>query len=314
MSFWQPTAPCTPDACVPAAAGPVAPARAAARLAVLAAVFCAGVALVPAVARLPAAPRDRLVRLWCRALVRCAGVRARFTGTAPRDGGLLLVANHISWLDIPLLAAVRPARMLAKREIRDWPVAGRIAALGGTLFITRDRPRALPGTVAGIAEALRAGSAAAAFPEGSTWCGRGQGTFRRAVFQAAVDAGVPVQPVRITYRLAAGEPSTVPAFVGGDTLAASLWRVAAARGVTAEVRVLAPLTDHEGGRRTLAGAAQAAVVPLATAARDDHAPGTGHVPAPRDPAPRPVAVRPRYLPRPASRASRVRESTSAARS
>ncbi|MYR55961.1 1-acyl-sn-glycerol-3-phosphate acyltransferase, partial [Streptomyces sp. SID625] len=74
---------------------------------------------------------------------------------------LLLVANHVSWLDVPLLAAVRPARMLAKREIRRWPLAGRLAAGGGALFIERDRLRALPGTVGRIADALRAGTAVA---------------------------------------------------------------------------------------------------------------------------------------------------------
>ncbi|MGC3005419.1 lysophospholipid acyltransferase family protein, partial [Streptomyces sp. G35A] len=166
--------------------------------------------------------------------------RVRVVGSAVPTGGLLLVANHISWLDVPLLAAVRPARMLAKSEIRRWPVAGALAARGGVLFIDRDRLRALPDTVARIAGVLRDGAAVAAFPEGSTWCGRAQGHFRRAVFQAALDAAVPVQPVRIRYRDPTGAPATAPAFVGDDTLLASLWRVASVRGLTAEVEVRAP--------------------------------------------------------------------------
>jgi 1-acyl-sn-glycerol-3-phosphate acyltransferase len=216
-----------------------------------------GVALTSLVGRIPAARRDRLVRGWCRAIVRSAGVRVRTTGAAPPSGGLLLVANHISWLDIPLLAAVRPARMLAKTEVSTWPVAGPAAARGGTLFIERDRLRALPDTVATIADALRAGAAVAAFPEGSTWCGRAQGHFRRAVFQAAIDAGVPVQPVRIHYRCADGEASTTPAFVGDDSLLASLWRVASARGLVAEVEVRSAFAaGSHGDRRALAHAAQ----------------------------------------------------------
>jgi 1-acyl-sn-glycerol-3-phosphate acyltransferase len=171
---------------------------------------------------------------------------------------VLLVANHVSWLDIPLLAAVRPARMLAKTEIRQWPVAGALVARGGALFIERDRLRALPGTVARIAGALRDGAAVVAFPEGSTWCGRAHGRFHRAVFQAALDAGVPVQPVRLRY-LQDGEEaaSTTAAFVGEDTLLASLWRVARTRGLVAEVdvRPVIPPGAHPD-RRSLAQAAQ----------------------------------------------------------
>ncbi|CAL9357337.1 lysophospholipid acyltransferase family protein [Streptomyces sp. enrichment culture] len=256
MSPWLPGAPCTPRGCVePAAAAAVVPrtVRAVARLTAVVLLLLAGIALLPLGRRIPA---DQ-VRRWCRWIVRAAGVRVRITGAAVPAGGLLLVANHISWLDVPLLAAVRPARMLAKTEIRSWPVAGPLAARGGVLFIDRDRLRALPDTVARIAGALREGAAVGAFPEGSTWCGRAQGHFRRAVFQAALDAAVPVQPVRIRYRTVRGDPVTAVAFVGDDTLLASLWRVASARGVIAEVEVRAPIPPGDfTDRRALAAAAQ----------------------------------------------------------
>ncbi|MGW1028780.1 lysophospholipid acyltransferase family protein [Streptomyces sp. NPDC002577] len=261
MSVWLPTAPCTPGACVDSARSAAAIPRAVFRLAAVAAVALPGIALFPLVARARLSParRDRLVRGWCRAVVRAAGVRVAITGGEAPTGGVLLVANHISWLDIPLLAAVRPARMLAKTEIRDWPVAGALVARGGTLFIERDRLRALPETVARIAAALRGGAAVVAFPEGSTWCGRARGRFRRAVFQAALDAGVPVQPVRIRYRQHGDTTSTAPAFVGDDGLVASLWRVASARGLVAEVAVLLPLAPGaHPDRRSLALAAESA--------------------------------------------------------
>jgi 1-acyl-sn-glycerol-3-phosphate acyltransferase len=256
MSGWLPSAPCTPGACVePGARSATAVPRAVLRLAGVVALVLAGVVLSPLARWVPA----QWVRRWCRWIVRAAGVRVRITGAAPPTGGLLLVANHISWLDIPLLAAVRPARMLAKTEIRQWPVAGPLAARGGVLFIDRDRLRALPQTVARIAAALRAGAAVTVFPEGSTWCGRAQGRFRRAVFQAALDAGVPVQPVRLHYRFADGPASTAPAFVGDDTLLASVWRVVSARGLVAEVEVrdAIPPGSHPD-RRSLARAAQPA--------------------------------------------------------
>ncbi|MCT9082474.1 lysophospholipid acyltransferase family protein [Streptomyces fulvoviolaceus] len=253
MSVWLPGAPCTPGACVEPTGSVTAVPRAVLRLTAVVVLVVAGVALTPLGGLIPAG----LVRRWCRWIVRAAGVQVRVTGPAAPAGGLLLVANHISWLDIPLLGAVRPARMLAKSEIRQWPVAGPMVARGGVLFIERDRLRALPDTVARIAEALRAGQAVAVFPEGSTWCGRAQGHFRRAVFQAALDAHVPVQPVHIHYRTAHGAASTAPAFVGEDTLFTSLWRVVSARGLVAEVEtrdVIAPGAHPD--RRSLARAAQ----------------------------------------------------------
>ncbi|MBT3155022.1 1-acyl-sn-glycerol-3-phosphate acyltransferase [Streptomyces sp. CHD11] len=267
MSLRPPGAPCTPRGCVDPGAGAAAVPPAVLRLAAVGVLLCAGIALLPLRRRIPAG----VVRGWCRWLVRAAGVRVRIAGTAAPTGGLLLVANHISWLDIPLLAAVRPARMLAKSEIRRWPVAGALAARSGVLFIDRDRPRGLPGTVAALTGILRGGAAVAAFPEGSTWCGRAGGGFRRAVFQAALDAGVPVQPVRIRYVDARGGPATAPAFVGDDTLLASVWRVVSARGVTAEVEVrpAVPAGCHPD-RRALARAAQPPAVPL----REVHRTGT----------------------------------------
>ncbi|MFD1662960.1 lysophospholipid acyltransferase family protein [Streptomyces caeni] len=259
-SAWLPGAPCSPQSCVDATASVAAVPRAVLRLHAVLALVVTGIVCFPAVRRFPVAPGERITRAWCRTVVRAAGVRVRIAGSAPPRGGLLVVANHISWLDVPLLAAVRPGRMLAKTEIRRWPVAGALTARSGALFIDRDRLRALPGTVARIADGLRAGSAVVVFPEGSTWCGRAQGHFRRAAFQAALDAGVPVQPVRLRYRRDAGPASTAPAFVGSDSLLTSLWRVVSARRLVAEVRVMPVLAPDSGtDRRCLARAAERSV-------------------------------------------------------
>lgn len=253
MSVWLPSAPCTPRACVETTGSTTALPLAVLRLVTVLVVLLAGITLCPLGRRVPAG----WVRRWARVIVRAAGVRVRVTGPTAPTGGVLLVANHISWLDIPLLAAVRPARMLAKAEIRQWPVAGALIASSGALFIERDRLRVLPQTIAKITGALREGTAVVAFPEGSTWCGKAQGHFRRAVFQAALDAGVPVQPVYLHYRLTGGAASTAPAFVGEDSLLTSVWRVVSARGLVAEVEVqdaIAPGSHPD--RRALAKAAQ----------------------------------------------------------
>ncbi|MFD3496313.1 lysophospholipid acyltransferase family protein [Streptomyces sp. NPDC058690] len=268
MSVWLPTAPCTPHTCA-GHTGPVRGRFLASALLVAGCTFVlVGVVCFPAVLLLGQALRDRLIRWWAYGVVRAFGVRVRVIGRPqPSAGearaGALVVANHISWLDIPLVAAVLPGRMLAKSDIRRWPVLGTLAALGGTLFVDRDRLRALPTTVRDIAGALRGGSRVVVFPEGSTWCGRGTGgRFRHAAFQAALDAQVDVRPVRITYRTAwPDEPAAgAAAFVGDDPLTASLWRVVTAAGLTAEIQVLPPIpAGTMPGRRALARAAQTAV-------------------------------------------------------
>ncbi|MFI1936267.1 lysophospholipid acyltransferase family protein [Streptomyces purpureus] len=255
MSLWLPTAPCTPAGCA-AHRGTKGRGATAGRLAAGIIAVLAGVLLAPLTALLPAAGRRRLTRLWARWVLRAFGVRIRVTGVPPATGGpLLVVANHISWLDIPLVAAVLPGRMLAKTEVRHWPVLGPLAARGGTLFLDRDRLRALPGTVRQIADALSGGARVIVFPEGSTWCGRAQGRFRPATFQAALDASATVQPVRISYA-----PTGPAAFVGDDPLTASLWRIAATGAITAEIRILPPIpVGRHPDRRSLARAAQHAV-------------------------------------------------------
>ncbi|MGW0392841.1 lysophospholipid acyltransferase family protein [Streptomyces sp. NPDC003042] len=323
MSVWLPTAPCTPEACAAHTGRVAGVPRAVLRLATALALIVLAVLTAPPVRLLPARPRHALVRAWSAALLRALGIRITVHGSSGPEGGRLIVANHISWLDIPLVTAVLPCRMLAKSEIGAWPVLGRLAARAGTLFIERDRIRALPATVGALTRALLAGDRVTVFPEGSTWCGRAQGPFRRAVFQSALDARTPVQPVRLDYRLADGQLAGAPAFVGDDPLTASLWRIARARGVRAEVWLLPRIPPGRyADRRDLAAAAWRAVlgetgrplpagVPVQRQPHPSHAPAgvPGQCPAPsatdRDSAKRPSASVHQWLnPSPASASSR----------
>lgn len=267
MSAWLPVSPCTPPGCATHDGSARHPLTATALLLAGCALTLTGALCTPLALLLGRAARGRVTRGWAYGVVRAFGIRVRVVGRADahRGGpGVLVVANHVSWLDIPLVAAVCPGRMLAKSDIRHWPLLGPLAALGGTLFVERERLRALPATVHALASALRAGARVVVFPEGSTWCGRGPGgRFRPAAFQAAIDAGAAVQPVRIRYLdTPAGRraPAGAAAFVGDDPLAASLWRVVRAAGLTAEIHVLPPIpagSVHD--RRALAGLAQSTV-------------------------------------------------------
>lgn len=267
MSAWLPVSPCTPRGCATHAGSARHPLTATALLLAGCALTLTGALCTPLVLLLGRAARERVTRGWAYGVVRAFGIRVRVVGRADayRGGpGVLVVANHVSWLDIPLVAAVCPGRMLAKSDIRHWPLLGPLAALGGTLFVERERLRALPATVHAVASALRGGARVVVFPEGSTWCGRGPGgRFRPAAFQAAIDAGAAVQPVRIRYLGTPARrraPAGAAAFVGDDPLAASLWRVVRAAGLTAEIQVLPPIpAGSVHGRRALAGLAQSTV-------------------------------------------------------
>jgi 1-acyl-sn-glycerol-3-phosphate acyltransferase len=168
-------------------------------------VLLGGALLVPVLAVLRGTARAALVRALARAALAALGVRVTVRGGTPRPGSLL-VANHVSWLDVVVLLAAAPARLVAKREVRGYPAVGALAAAAGTIFLDRSQPRHLPRLVAEVAAALRAGTSVAVFPEGTTYCGAVGGRWRPAMFQAAIDARVPVVPLRVAYLASAGSP------------------------------------------------------------------------------------------------------------
>ncbi|MFI9049613.1 lysophospholipid acyltransferase family protein [Streptomyces sp. NPDC053427] len=220
-----------------------------------------------------------------RALIAALGIRREGAAdgfTVPAGGpGTLIVVNHISWLDIPALLAVEPVTLLAKREVGGWPVVGGLARRAGTYFIDRSDPRRLPDTVGELTGLLASGRSVAVFPQATTWCTADQGSFRRATFQAALDAGAPVRPVTIDYTQG-GRPGTVAAFCGEDTFVASLRRVLAARALAVRVTAHPALTGEGRDRRELAALAERAVL------GGRRPSGLPEVPAPR-PAPEPAA-------------------------
>jgi 1-acyl-sn-glycerol-3-phosphate acyltransferase len=243
--IWQPVSGCS-DVCRATGDDTVGGGTALVRLVSLCAVLLMGLLVVPIVrgAAAPAVARGVLAAL---------GVRLRCRGALPRPG-TLLVANHVSWLDVVALLAVTPAKVVAKCEVRGWPGIGVLATVLGAVFVDRSRPKSLPATVAEVAGQLRAGRSVAVFPEGTTFCGASRGRFRPAMFQAAVDAGAPVAPVSISYG------STAAAFVGDDTLWSSVRRIAGLRGLTVTLVGAPALRPAEGAdRRVLARAAQASI-------------------------------------------------------
>ncbi|MEG3636894.1 lysophospholipid acyltransferase family protein [Micromonospora palythoicola] len=264
--LWRPSSGCGP-ACLPGPGeAPTIPVlRQLGRAAGLLGMLGLGIGLAALLPALPTQERQAALRGWARTTARACGVRLEVRGRLPRRRALL-VANHVSWWDVLALLAVAPARLVAKQEVRRWPLIGLLARAAGTVFVDRSRPRELPATVGRVASALRSGRSVAVFPEGTTWCGgaascRPANGFRPAMFQAAIDAGAPVVPLRIGYRCGVtGETTTAPAFVGDETLLRSVRRMLAVRTLTVRVDIAAPLHPARAtDRRALARVAESAV-------------------------------------------------------
>lgn len=255
---WLPRALCDAG-CVraegaPAGRPPVVALRATLRLSL-------AVLLVPALPLLaiPLPGRSRVQRGYCRMVLRCLGVRITVSGGPIRNlRGVLVVSGHVSWVDVFAIGAVLPGSFVARADLVDWPAVGILARVMKVIPIERTSLRRLPDVVQTVAARLRAGQTVVAFPEGTTWCGLAYGPFRPAMFQAAVDAGRPVQPLRLTYHHRDGRPSTAAAFVGDDSLLASARRLVTARRTVVHVAVES-LQLPGSDRRDLAARCEAAV-------------------------------------------------------
>jgi 1-acyl-sn-glycerol-3-phosphate acyltransferase len=199
-----------------------------------------------------ATPAQRMQQTgrWCAKMARVLGLQIHGSGES-HAGAVLLVSNHISWLDILAINAVHPARFVSKADVRAWPLLGWLVASGGTLFIERERKRDALRVVHQIADALKQGDTIAMFPEGTTGDGRALLPFHANLLQAAISTATPVQPIALSYIDADSQPSRTVAWVGDTTLASSLWQVVTADGMQAFVTQLPPVPTHDQERRAL---------------------------------------------------------------
>jgi len=202
--------------------------------------------------------RLSLRQRWARSMLDAIGVSLRVEGETIAPGALL-VANHVSWLDILVLASCTPAVFVAKSEVRRWPAIGWLAARAETLFLRRSSGRSLLEVKNRVAELLLEGRAVAYFPEGTTSDGAGVLAFRSGLLQAAVDADRAVQPVAIGYCDGQGKYSAAAAFVDGTTLWQSIVAVCGSERICARIAVAPPLASAGRTRKVLARAARDAV-------------------------------------------------------
>ncbi|MBS0506199.1 MAG: 1-acyl-sn-glycerol-3-phosphate acyltransferase [Proteobacteria bacterium] len=210
--------------------------------------------------RLNADQQQAHVQAWSLGLLACAGVRLQLRGRPVRTGPALLVANHHSWLDIPVLHAARYCRFISKSDVQAWPLVGTLATAAGTLYIRRESRRDALRMVGDMEQALRAGEVLAVFPEGQTGDGRALLPFHANLLQAALAAGAPVQPVGLRFVDGrSGAISRAPSFVGDESFLGSVWRTLKAPGITAVVHFGPPEQAQGRDRRAWSQALQAQV-------------------------------------------------------
>jgi 1-acyl-sn-glycerol-3-phosphate acyltransferase len=200
----------------------------------------------------------RMIRWWSGVLMRVFGFRVVRRGEPLREAALL-VANHVTWMDIELIHSQRMACFVAKSEIARWPLVGWLASRGGTIYHRRGSTESLNHVGTIMVERLRAGLAVAVFPEGGTGTGDHVRTFHARIFQAAIDAQVPTQPVALRFSRG-GVLVTDVGFRGREGFFGNFLRVLGGPPTVAEVFFLEPIAPAQGERRRMAETARARIV------------------------------------------------------
>lgn len=208
------------------------------------------------------ARRESFVRWWSKRLLGIARVEIRLCERCDSAASerVLIVANHVSWLDIFLLNSLQPCHFVAKADIRNWPMIGWMSEKAGTIFLARGKQREVRRIYEGLVHQIQAGRRIAFFPEGTT---ARQGSilpFHANLFEAAIEAQVPIQPFAIRYLNAEGKLQHSVDFLGETTFVESMTAILKSGKITAELSQLPTISTAGAHRREVARAAQLAIV------------------------------------------------------
>jgi 1-acyl-sn-glycerol-3-phosphate acyltransferase len=203
----------------------------------------------------------RTLKTWSRQLLAIFNIGIQIEGHQPArgEGGCLMVANHVSWLDIFVLNAIHPSHFIAKSEVRNWPVIGWLSRRSGTIFIERATRQDTSKINRHVGLLLKQGARIGLFPEGTTTDGKQVGHFHSSLIQPAIDAGARLCPVALLYQDEVGKLSPAAAFIGETTLVQSIWQILRCPQLNAIVVFTPALPAANENRRVLARTAQAAI-------------------------------------------------------
>lgn len=208
----------------------------------------------------PQLPRDdRLhhIQHWARRVLLILQIEIQCDGAPPAARAGLVVANHLSWLDILVIQALMPGVFVAKAEVRRWPLIGAMAQACATIFVQRSSPRSTRAMVDNTAAALAQGYPVVGFPEGTSSDGAGLGVFHTNLFEGAIRAQAHVQTVTLRYVHAqSGLPAEAALFTGNTTLLSSLRKVLASATIRTQVHIGHCIAPDGHTRKSLARQAQ----------------------------------------------------------
>jgi 1-acyl-sn-glycerol-3-phosphate acyltransferase len=198
------------------------------------------------------------IQQWSTRALSLADIRVQVSGHAPVPSTpVLVVCNHISWLDILVMQSVYPVRFVSKADVASWPLVGSLVKGCGTVLIERERRSDVVRVIQIMAKHLRQGEALAVFPEGTTGDTGAHGhsvlRFHANLIQAAIDAQTPIQPWALRYHDEATHQQTHAAdYVGELTLLTSIWRVLRAEPMLAKVHCGESRVHEAGERKAIA--------------------------------------------------------------
>ena len=197
---------------------------------------------------------------WCQGLLSKFKVEVRVEGPPPGPGPFLIVANHISWMDILLIRQLIPGQFIAKEEIALWPVIGPGARRAGTLFISRNKLSSLRATFLQVCRCLERGQSVVLFPEGTTTTGEHLLPFRSGLFESARRTGVPILPLALRYESLTGPPNHATSYTGGESFGRSLWRTLGEARINARLILRPPIFPEKKSRKVLAAEARHSIM------------------------------------------------------
>jgi 1-acyl-sn-glycerol-3-phosphate acyltransferase len=193
------------------------------------------------------------IQQWAQGVLQTLQVTVDSHGVTPAHYAGLVVANHLSWLDVLVIQSVLPGVFVAKTEVKRWPLIGPLAQACATIFVDRSSARSAHSMVDSSVTAIRDGWCVVAFPEGTSTDGRDLGPFHANIFECALRAGTPVQTLTLRYvDRVTGQPSEAAHFTGEMTLLASLLRVMGQSTLCAQVHLGEHIAVQGQTRKTLA--------------------------------------------------------------